>query len=151
MICSSINLPIAIKLGKKMKRFKKSLAALCIASLFVNVQADDLADLKAQMITMQQQMQLMQQKLVVQQQKLDQQAQMTVKSQVSENASGVKAIAHEIADSLNMSGEVVINTARTDSDAWVGESSSDIVLDTLALSIDAQVTSWVSSHIGLLI
>jgi len=133
------------------KNFKKyGLLALSLSAMYSNVSADELAELKVQMQEMQQQMQLMQQKLDVQQKQMQQQNHMAIKSQVSANDSGIKAIAHELADSLTISGEVVINTSRTDSDGWSGESTSDIIADTVALGIDAQVNPWVSGYIGLL-
>jgi len=142
---------------------KYGILALCISTLYSNANADDMAELKAQMKAMQQQMQLMQQKLDAQQKKLDQQTlthkeadkKTNAKSEVSESdfgskGSAVKVIAHEIADTMTISGEVVINTARTDSDAWSGESTSDVILDTLALGIDAQINPWVNTYMGLL-
>lgn len=133
-------------LGKNIK--KSALLGLCISAMYSNVQADEMAELKAQMQAMQKQMQMMQQKLDAQQEKLDRQAQHSPsKAQVSANDSGIKAIAHEMADSLTISGGVVVNTSHTDSDGWGGESTSDIILDTLELAVDTQVTPWVNGHI----
>jgi len=125
---------------------KYTILVLFFNVFFLNANADDMAELKAQMKAMQQQMQLMQQKLDEQQKKLEQQEEMVADRQPSDDSSE-NTLAHEIADSITVSGALVVNAGRTDSDGWSGESHSDIILDTLELGIDTQVTPWVNGHI----
>lgn len=117
------------------------------------VLADDLSDLKAQMKIMQQQMQIMQNKLEAQESVLKEQQQLTreITHQRAPGHTGgdstAKNIAHEVADSLAISGVVEVVTNHTNSGEWSGDSSSDIVLDTFELGIDAAAGAWTSAHI----
>jgi hypothetical protein len=133
-----------------MKLINKTLICLCVGSLFVNTQADDLSDMRAQMKRMQEQMQVMQQKLDEQQKHLNQQVSIasdTDGHQEPEGRARIKTVEHEHSENITFSGGLVVNTSQTDSDGWGGQSTSDVILDTLELGIDAKINSWVNGHI----
>lgn len=130
---------------------KIGILAFCLSSMYSTANADEMTSLKAQLKIMQQQIQLMQQKIEVQEMKQLQQektmSSVNERHQDPEGKSRVKTIAHEVADTLVLSGSLVINASHTGSDGWSGQNSSDIILDILELGVDAQMGSWASAHI----
>lgn len=133
-----------------MKLKSITLAFISAGILSQAVSADDLSELKAQLQAMQQQMQMMQSKLDAQDAALNKQQQVTnkIKHQRAPGHTGgestARKVAHELADSLTGVVEVVAN--HSNSNEWSDNSSSDIVLDTFELGIDASAGDWTNAH-----
>jgi hypothetical protein len=123
---------------------------LCISLLSSPLFANELAELKNQLQAMQQQMSLMQSKLESQELVLKKQDKITsdIKHQqafANKGSKGINAVVHELADSIAIGGVIEVIANHSNSNAWSGESSSDIALDTFELGIEASATDWVSA------
>lgn len=115
------------------------------------VSADDLAELKAQLKVMQQQILLMQAKLDAQDMAFKKQQQLT-QSIAHQQAQRVKdkearGVTHQVADSISFGGVLDVIANNSSSDGWSGDTSSDLVIDTFELDIDASAGDWTSAHI----
>ena len=123
---------------------------LLITPLFAN----DIADLKKQLQAMQQQMQQMQAKIEEQEQRLKEQQQVSSNiaqsDETMQNSDSNKSITNDVVDSLEVNGEIAVVSRSTNSHEYNNNNASDIILDTLALGFDAQITSWVNGHMYFL-
>ncbi|MFK5891963.1 MAG: hypothetical protein QM504_01935, partial [Pseudomonadota bacterium] len=142
-----------------MKLKYSSYLLICISCLFTSVNATELAELQTQMQLMQQQMQQMQQTLKQQQLVIEkQQKHLAQQQQITQKFKDAQAVdiqanttdqtmMHTIADKLSINGEIAVNARSTNSREYNGEGASDIILDTLAIGFDAQISSWVNGHL----
>lgn len=125
------------------------LSIMCSTGMLLSpVQADDMADLKAQLQTIQQQMQLLQNKIEAQE--TSQKNQQDATHALIENNPPLRKqnhVIHEMADSIAIGGVIEIAAANTDSDGWSGNKSSDIALDTFELGISASAGDWLTGNI----
>jgi hypothetical protein len=89
-------------------------------------------------------MQMMQNKLDAQESRLNTQGQ----EQTSASSGlSVRAVAHEISDSIIIGGAIEVVANHTDSDGWSNQDASDLVLDTFELGIEASAGDWVNGSI----
>lgn len=134
-----------------MKLKSISLALLSAGLMSQSVYADSMSDMKVQLKAMQQQLQAMQTKLDTQDAALKKQTLATnqIKHQQAAGNTGskVKQVSHEVADSLSIGGVIEVVANHSNSDGWFGESSSDLVLDTFELSVEASASDWVSGSV----
>jgi len=126
-----------------------TLSLICCSSMsFTPLFADDMADLKKKLQVMQQQMQQMQSIIEAQEKRLKKQQEAT-QTLVESNPSITKhkPVIYDIADSIAIGGIVEVIAGYSNSDAWSGESSSDILLDTFELGISASAGDWVTGNV----
>jgi hypothetical protein len=116
--------------------------------LFLPVHANEITELKNQLKLMQQQLELLQSKIEAQELSIKKQQQ-TTHSLVenSPSPSNQKNVIHEIGDSIAIGGVIEGLASSSNSDAWSGNNSSDIVLDTLEIGISASAGDWVTGNV----
>jgi hypothetical protein len=146
-------------------KYKLSVLTLIYSSslIFSPLFADDMSDLKKQLQLMQQQMQQQMQQIQKMQAKIEEQderlkeqqasTQQIVESSTANDSTtmgSTKTLANELVNSLAISGEIAVNTRASSSHEYNNEGASDVILDTLAMGFDAQITSWVNGHIYFL-
>ena len=128
-----------------------TLTLFCAGIFSQPVFADDLAELKAKLNAMQQQMQVMQNKLDDQEAVLKKQAKASTElqhQQANRNKDKeARAVAQQVADSLSIGGVIEVVANNTNSDGWLSETTSDIVLDTFELSVEASANEWVMGSV----
>ena len=113
-----------------------SLLGACLALTSAPVSADEQA--------LREEMQLLKQRLAQLEQRLEVSEQQNEAREEEES----RSIASNLTNGITISGLVEVEAAHTED--FSGVESSDIVLATVELGIDAQITDWVNAHILLL-
>ena len=124
------------------------LLSICTMQLFFPVQANEITDLKNQLNLMQQQLELLQSKIEAQEVSIKKQQEATHNLvERSPSSSNQKSVIHEIGDSIAIGGVIEGVASSSNSDAWSGNNTSDIVLDTLEIGISASTGNWVTGNV----